>query len=177
MICNQPIGAGDTVYLVNGQRMPVHRGECDSKLRAQLPRVVAQVQPLSGFMGNRPGEGAVSRLWFFVGLYVLLSLTFAALSAQRALHKGRRPVLWFGLGLVFSVLTYVVLTALPKRAIEAPGGVPQGLHKVAATYAPVRCSKCGRQNHPSATRCVGCGAPLVPDIVSEVARVAAGRRG
>ncbi len=177
LICNEPVGEGDTVYIVNGQRVPVHRGACDAKLRAELPRVVARLQPVSGFLGDRPGESAVSRVWFFAGLYVLLALLFAALCGQRALHKGRRPVLWFGLGLVFPVLGYLVLAALPKRAIEAPGGVPGGLHKVAATYRPQSCAKCGRENHPSATRCLGCGAPLVPEVVSEVARVAVYRSG
>lgn len=177
LICNEPIGEGDTVYIVNGQRVPVHRGACDAKLRAELPRVVARLQPVSGFLGDRPGESAVSRVWFFAGLYVLLALIFAALCGHRALHKGRRPVLWFGLGLVFPVLGYLVLAMLPKRAIEAPGGVPGGLHKVAATYRPQSCAKCGRENHPSATRCLGCGAPLVPDVVSDVARVAVHRSG
>jgi hypothetical protein len=173
MMCDQPIEKSDIVYLINGQRVPVHRGGCDTQFRANPQLTLAKLQPGGAFLGTGPQGRTLSRLWFLVGLYILIALLFAALCAQRALHRGRSPAAWFAWGLIFSVAGYLVLLALPKRPVSALAGVPSGLHKVAATYAPQACLKCGTLNHPSASRCAGCGAPLTPIITSEVSRVSA----
>jgi hypothetical protein len=72
--------------------------------------------------------------------------------------------------LVFHVFAYIALLVLPRGAGEAPAGVPKGLKKIAATHQPVACPGCGELNHPSATKCVGCGGTLVARISSEVSR-------
>jgi hypothetical protein len=173
LMCDQPIGRGDIVYRINGQRVPVHRGACDTRFRANPQLTLAKLQPGGAFLGTGPQGRSLSRLWFLVGLYILIALFFAALCAQRALHRGRSPAAWFALGLIFSVAGYLALLALPKRPVSALAGVPSGLHKVAATYAPQACPNCGTLNHPSAARCAGCGAPLTPKVTSEVSRIIA----
>jgi len=124
-------------------------------------------------MTNRAGNDQpnVSRVWIYGGLYVLLGLVFAAICAHRALHVGYSPWAWFWLGLVLNAFAYLLLLTRPKREVRAPAGVPLGLGKIAATHAPQRCPKCGAFNHPSALRCLGCGASLSPGVESEVSRV------
>ncbi len=170
MVCNRPVHDDDVVFLVRGQRMAIHRGELDRNLRGQLERLVAQLEPRGAFIGAEHNQPALSSVWFLVGLYVLAGLVFAGLSAHRALHAGHSAMAWFALGLVFNAFGYLFLLTRPKRKVQAPAGVPGGLRKIAATYAPQPCPGCGSLNHPSAASCLSCGARLEPKVVSEVAR-------
>jgi hypothetical protein len=172
-VCNEPVGAGDTAYLMAGQRVPVHRGACDAKFHEGPQLILAKLQPRGAFLGTSPQERALSRVWFLLGLYVLVGLIFAALCAHRALHAGHSPAAWFAAGLILSVFAYLALLTRSKRAVSAPGGVPRGLHKVAATYSPEPCPACGHLNHPSARRCLGCGGMLAPKISSEAGKAIA----
>jgi hypothetical protein len=171
MICNKPLGEGDVVYQVRGQRVAMHRQELGADLQAQLKQLLAQLEPRGAFLGAQQGQRALSTIWFLVGVYILLGLIFAALCAHRALHAGRSPLAWFGAGLLFNVFAYFALLAARKREVLAPAGVPGGLRKIAATYAPQPCPLCGSLNHPAADACIGCGARLEPRMLSEVARV------
>ena len=170
VVCNHPVEGGDVVFLVRGQRMPVHFKEWDANLPAQLERLLAQLEPRGAFIGAGPNQPALSEVWFFAGFYILLGLVFAALCAHRALHMGHSPVAWFGIGLVLNAFGYVLLLTRPRREVLAPAGVPGGLRKIAATYAPEPCAGCGTLNHPSASACIGCGGKLEPKSVSEVVR-------
>lgn len=171
LVCNQPIRAGDATYLVKGQRVPIHLGECDRQLRADPQNILPRLRPRGAFLGAGHDELALSNLWFFAGLYVVLGMIFAALCAHRALHAGHSPVAWFGVGLALHAFGYLLLLTRPKREIDAPAGVPPGLCKIAATHPPQPCPGCGAANHPSAGECIGCGQKLQPAIESEVKRV------
>ena len=170
-ICNEPVGQADVVYIVNGQRVPVHRGACLTSLQSRPQHFLAFLQPRGAFLGSQEGGPGLSRFWFLFGVYVLLGLIFGALSAHRALHAGYSPLAWFGLGFLLNVIGYAALLARPKREVFAPAGVPAGLGKIAVTYAPQACPHCGYPNHPSASQCLGCGAPLKPAVVAETVRV------
>jgi len=170
-LCNHPIDTDDSVYLVHGQRLPIHTAEVDASAAGRLKEVIAQLRPRGAFLGAEPGPSGLSQAWFFFGGYVLIGLVFAAMCAHRALHAGHNPVLWFGAGLVFNVFGYLALLTQPRREVIAPAGIPSGLKKISATYAPEACAKCGFTNHPSAIRCLGCGAALAPRTTSEVARI------
>jgi hypothetical protein len=185
IVCNNPVGPDDSVYLVQGQRVPVHAAE-EREFLSNPRQYLMRLKPMGGAllgadsnqsgMTNRAGndQPVVSRMWIYTGLYVLLGLVFAAICAHRALHTGHRPGVWFGLGLLLNALAYILLLTRPKREVRAPAGVPSGLGKIAATHAPERCPKCGAFNHPSAVRCLGCGATLSPGVESEVRRVGLG---
>jgi hypothetical protein len=164
------VGAGDLAYVINGQRVVVHRGACLVGLQARPAHYLALLQPRGAFLGAEGGGAMLSRLWFLFGLYILLGLIFGALCAHRALHSGHDPAAWFGIGLALNVLGYAALLTRGKREVFAPAGVPAGLHKFASTYAPHPCTACGRANHPSAAKCACCGAALQPRFVSEVTR-------
>jgi hypothetical protein len=183
IVCNNPVGPDDSVYLVQGQRVPVHAGAEEREFFLHPRNYLMRLKPLGGAllgadsnqpaMANRAGNDrpGVSSMWIYSGLYVLLGLVFAAVCAHRALHTGYSPWAWFGLGLLFNAVAYILLLTRPKREVYAPAGVPLGLGKIAATHAPQRCPKCGVFNHPSATKCIGCGASLSPRVESEVSRV------
>ena len=170
LICNQPVGANDAVYLIQGQRVPLHYAAHHEALGPQLAALLVQLKPRGAFLGAVEQHTRLSWKWFAAGLYVLGALVFAGLAAHRALHAGHNPVAWFAVGLAFSAVGYLWLLTRPRRAVFAPAGVPGGWRKIAATRAPEACPACGMLNHPSATQCLGCGRRLEPKTVSEVAR-------
>ena len=182
IVCDNPVGPDDAVYLVQGQRVAVHAKE-EREFLSHPRKYLMRLKPLGGALlgadSNQPGMAnrtgnerqEVSRTWIYSGLYVLLGLVFAAICAHRALHVGYSPWAWFGLGLVLNAFAYLLLLTRPKRQVKAPAGVPLGLGKIAATHAPQRCPKCGACNHPSAAECLGCGTSLSPGVESEVSRV------
>lgn len=174
LVCNQPIHKSDLVYLVQGQRAPIHLEGCNDKFLAQPQHWLAQLKPRGAFLGAGEEQRALSAAWFFVGFYVLLGLIFAALCAHQALHMGRGPVGWFAVGLLFNAFGYLVLLTRPKLELRALAGVPRGLGKVPVTYAPRTCTMCGATNHPSAIACSDCGAKLMPAVDSEVRRAGLG---
>jgi hypothetical protein len=183
IVCNNRVRPEDSVYLVQGQRVPMHAGAEEREFFLHPREYLMRLKPVGGAllgadsnqpgMANRAGDDrqGVSRMWIYSGLYVLLGLIFAAACAHRALHTGYSPGLWFGLGLVLNAIAYILLLTRPKREIYAPAGVPSGLGKIAATHAPQRCPQCGTFNHPSAVHCLRCGANLSPAIESEVSRI------
>ncbi len=182
IVCNNPVRPDDPVYLVQGQRVPMHAEE-EREFLLHPRKYLMRLKPLGGALlgadSNQPGTAnggndsrpEVSGAWIYGGLYVLLGLVFAGVCAHRALHTGYSPWGWFELGLVFNVVAYILLLTRPQREVRAPAGVPSGLGKIAATHAPQRCPKCGALNHPSAPKCLRCGATLSPRVESEVSRV------
>ncbi len=175
LVCQKPLEAGDGAYLAEGQRLPVHRGGCEARLRAQPLVWLARLQPSGALFDSKKDSGALSRFWFFTGAYILLGLVFGALCAHRALHKACCPVTWFGLGLAFNVFAYLFLWMRPQGVMVAPAGVPPGLGKISATFAPRACPRCGAANHPAAAACLDCGAKLESLVVSEVVKAGVGR--
>jgi len=169
MLCNHPVGEGDAVYLVHGQRVALHVAEMQTASTERLQALLAQLKPRGAFLGEI-GPANLSPGWFFFGCYVLLGLIFAAVCAHRALIAGQNPIVWLLAGLFLNVFAYAALLTRPKREVAAPAGVPPGLRKISATHAPQACPKCGAENHPSAGECGGCGAKLSPQTTSEVAR-------
>jgi hypothetical protein len=182
IVCNNPVGPDDPVYLVQGQRVHVHADE-EREFLSNPRKYLMRLKPLGGALlgadSNQPGmanragndQPRVSRVWIYSGLYVLLGLVFAGICAHRALHTGYNPVAWFGLGFLLNAVAYILLSTRSKREVYAPAGVPSGLGKIAATHAPQRCPQCGAFNHPSAIHCLTCGASLSPEVESEVRRV------
>jgi hypothetical protein len=170
-VCNKPIGPDDVVYLVDGQRVPVHRRDCDAQLHANPTKYLAKMKPRGALLDASSVSAQASYGWLYFGFYMLAGLVFAAVAAHRAFHVGRRPLVWLALGLVGNLPAYAVLLALPKREVRALAGIPAGLGKIASTYSPQACPQCGAENHPSARECSACGTKLNPTLESEAARV------
>jgi len=174
LVCNEPIGSDDFVFLVKGQRVAVHRVNCYGMLLGHPYRFLAILQPHGAFLGAGAEEQAVSFAWFLVGLYILSGLVFGALGAHGALHRGRSAMAWFGLGLALNVFGYLLLYLFSRRQMEGAPSVPSGLRKVPATSNPLPCPRCGKTNHPAAEQCSGCGAKLQPFLESEVKKAGFG---
>ena len=169
--CGKPISRQDVTYLVDGQRVAVHTGPCLGILAAAPAKWLAKLKPRGAFLDASAAKLGLSTGWLFFGSYVLLGLTFGALAAHRALHVGRDPLTWLGIGLVANLPGFLGLLALPKQEVHALAGMPTGLAKIASTYSPEACPACGTTNHPSARQCSACGGTLQPRFVSEVQRV------
>jgi len=168
LVCNRPVEGDQLAYLVDGQRVAVHRGSCDSSFRSNPGRWLARLKPHGAFLAAEPGQEPLAGAVFYAGLYVLIGLVFGALSAHRAFSAGYQPLGWFALGLLFNFAAYLFLISRPRREVAAPAGVPAGLRKIASTFSPETCPRCGAANHPSGAQCSGCGAELQPKFRSEV---------
>ena len=168
--CGKPVTKHDVTYMVEGQRVAVHKGLCLGALSAKPVEWLSKLKPRGALIDATAAQVGLSSGWLFFGIYILLGLIFGALAAHRAFSVGRDPLTWLAVGFVTNVIGYAVLLALPRREVRALAGVPAGLGKVASTYSPEACPACGAENHPSAHVCSGCGATLKPRIVSEVQR-------
>jgi hypothetical protein len=165
--CGKPITKNDVTYMVDGQRVPAHKGKCLGALAAKPVEWLSKLKPRGAFLDATAAKVGLSSGWLFFGSYMLLGLIFGALAAHRAFSVGRDPLSWLVIGFLTNIFGFAILLALPRQEVHALGGVPAGLTKVAATYAPESCPACGAENHPSARVCSGCGGALAPRIVSE----------
>lgn len=136
LTCGKPITKDDVTYAVDGQRVPVHKGKCVGALAAKPVEWLSKLKPRGAFLDARAAKLGLSAGWLVLGSYILLGLIFGALAAHRAFSVGRDPLLWLVVGFLTNITGLAVLLALPRREVHALGGVPAGLAKVAATYAP-----------------------------------------
>jgi hypothetical protein len=165
--CGKPIKKDGVTYMVEGQRVPVHKGPCLGALAAKPVEWLRELKPHGAFLDATAAKVGLSTGWMIFGSYILLGLIFSALAAHRSFSVGRDPLVWLAVGFVTNVIGYAVLLVLPRQEVHALAGVPSGLGKVAATYSPEVCPSCGAENHPSARACSGCGGTLAPRVVSE----------
>ena len=171
IVCGKAIGASDRVYRVEGQRVPVHRGVCESAFAAYPELFLSRLKPRGAFLGAEPNpETHIGWGWFLFGAYVLLGLMFGAICAYRAVNQALSPWPWFLAGFCLNIFGLLALVTRPA-GYSGIAGLPRGLVKVPTTYSPRPCPMCGTMNHPSAKVCVGCGSKLEPVVSSEVARV------
>lgn len=170
VVCGKLLADSDVVLWVGGQRVPLCAAQVNSFLKNQ-DRYLAKMQP-KGALFNEGMRAPTSRGllsgWFIGGLYILVALVFAGLSGYTAVSKGLPPMPNFFIGFFLSAFGY--LYVLTRPAVTGQGEIPSGLVKVPTTLAPVPCPACGHANHPSSTKCVGCGGKLVPITQSEVRR-------
>lgn len=169
--CNNSMHLDSAGYalLYRGRKIPIHTF-CENAVRSNpaiYQTYFASLQPRGAlFQENDAGQTGVKAGWFIFGLIVLVALLTGGLSGYAAVSKGLQPIPNFFIGLTIVGFLYV----LTRPSAVKPGEVPEGLVKVPTTLAPVPCEKCGYTNHPSATKCAGCGTKLKPLMQSEVER-------
>ena len=170
LTCGKPITKDEVTYMVDGQRVSVHKGACVGALAAKPVEWLSKLKPRGAFLDAGAATLGLSAGWLVIGSYVLIGLIFSALAAHRAFSVGRDPLLWLVVGFLTNIAGFAVLLILPRQELHALSGVPGGVGKVASTYSPEACPTCGAENHPSARNCSGCGGALIPRLVSEAQR-------
>lgn len=164
-VSGKPLGPEDVCLLVDGRRVPLKKEAVKIFLNNQK-EYFSKMQPKSALFTEEMGKPRIlSMSWFIFGIYMLVGLFFAALTSHIAVGKGLKPIPWFFIGLVFSVLGFLVVQT---RKSEARGFIPHGFKKVPLTVKPSICPSCGYENHPSARICSQCGIDLTPETESEV---------
>ena len=179
LVCGKPVSPDDGVHLMHrGRRVHLCEGECAAHWHASPEIHFSQLQPRGALFNESAKEPDIlPGGWLTVGLAVLYALVFATLTAYIAVGRGRAPLPWFFLGLVFTFLALIAVLVLERYdSSHLPQGLPKGMRKVATTHQSIRCHGCGAPNHPSAGACSRCGAALTPIVASDVQR-AAGEAG
>ncbi len=174
IVCGVPLTEEDVVLIVRGRRVPLNRAMVDSFMNNKT-HYFAKLQPKGALVQENleapegTAQGGISFGWFLFGAYVLVALLFAGLSGYHAVSKGLSAIPHFFIGLFLSAFGYLYVLTRPSQVEKDT--IPPGLARVPDTHAPVGCPKCGNENHPSASKCAGCGAELQPLYESEVTRV------
>ena len=165
VVCGQELSEGDTVYLVEGQRVGV-KEMMKAELFANPWQYLEHLKPRGGLFGGETApEGGASNVWLLLGVYVLLGLVFAGLAAHQAVNTGRPAAPWLLAGLLFNVFAYIALLAKGGEARADPRY--SGVTKIPSTAEPAACPNCSGLNHPAATVCSHCGIELSPASASE----------
>ena len=166
--CGKPMPEGSSLYQVRGVWVPLCSESCARDFALDPGRFLSRLLPRAALFSEEIGGSLPVRVtWLAVALYVLLGLTCGGIAAQIAVSHGLPRLPWFLAGLLANV---VALALLAPRAARTAAAL-HGLAKIAATASPAPCPSCGRTNHPSASRCVHCGAALVPLVEPETRRV------
>ncbi len=173
LVCDQRVFGKDVVEVrYQGRTFFVAAGEMFELFIQDPEQYFRKLRARSALFDERGvGQSSMGWGWLGFGLYILLGLVIGAVCAYQAVRKGLAPVPWFFAGLVGNgAVLAVLLNAADADRARAPAGIPKGLRKVPLTYTPVPCEACGRENHPSAHTCSGCGASLEPSVEPETAR-------
>jgi hypothetical protein len=179
MVCGKKINDSAITVEYRGKTYPLHSREekafWDKALQAgKLDSIVAKTEPRGAlFQGDthflnpeQDAEDFFSRSGMAVGIWILVAVISGGIGAAFAVKTHRTPITAF----VIAFLLPVVGVAL---AFVLPRGEPQFEmrgYKIPKTHAGILCRKCGRSNHPSATRCLSCGAEMSPSAESEVTK-------
>ena len=172
-VCGARLTEVDVAVYVRGRRIPIQKEMIDTFL-ANKERYLQRLETRSALFQEEMGApsgvalGGISLGWFLFGAIVLTSLLFGGMSAYSAISKNQSPISCFLLGFFLNIFGFFYV--LIKYHGSRGGEISLGLHKVPVTLSPVGCPSCSYPNHPSATRCVGCKASLVPKIESEASR-------
>ncbi len=173
IVCEQQI-YGDEIVEVRFKGRTFHvAGKMLEALESDTNSYFQQLQARSALFDERSMEGReMSFGWLLFGSYVLVGLIFAAICGYLAVGRSLAPLPWFFAGLVGNVAALMVLLVSARGdSTVLPAGIPSGLAKVPVTRAPLPCTQCGADNHPSAAACGGCGSELSPLVQAEMARI------
>ena len=152
-----PLGQDDICLIVSGRRLTLKKEAL--KFFLEHPQKIFDKVKLSGalFVDEMNQSRQLELKWFLLGLYLFAGLIFGALSAQAAIKKGFKPLIWFLLGIFTTIIGYCIILA---KSSEHKVSIPSGKTKVPSTADPIPCPNCSYENHPKATNCYGCGKSL-----------------
>ena len=166
LVCNVLLDENGLGFLYRGRRVTLHIQHAQTFLDNPL-HYFSKLQPRGALFQEDVLRSPVNLGWLILGIWMVLGLVAAAFCTHTALRKGFPPVIWFFIGLVANLIgVLLVLRQPPVAQVD----LPPRLGKIPVTAPPVRCPKCGAENHPSARQCTGCCAEMQPTMASEVTR-------
>jgi len=169
-VCGNSLDSNDVVLIIMGRRVPLKR-EMVAEFLSHQDQYFSTMQPRGALFQEESTPASsdeVNFFWFWVGLYVLVALVSAAVSAYTAVRKGLPPARFFLVGLLFSIPGCLyALAQSPQILTDVMHGA---FPRVSVTHDPVLCPHCGAMNHPASRKCTTCGAELSPKVSSEVRR-------
>ena len=111
IVCDTPIATDETAVKIRHKGRTVHVNEkLLDEWRADPGRYFSKVQARSMLFDEESvvAQGT-GRVWWVVGVYVVVGLIVGAACAYIAVHRGRCPRRWFMWGLVVNVLALAAL--------------------------------------------------------------------
>lgn len=180
LVCEKTHSTSQHTAEYKGMRIPLCSSDCMTeferrRLAGTLDSITSKIEPRTAlFQEDSNPKVGLSKLYFLVGLYVLLGLICGGVAAFVAVQKGLPGGSAFALALAFNILGLVFVMTRPAREMPFTS---RGLDKIPSTRDGIICPQCGRANHPSAQACIACRAKLSPLIPSEVQLAGLRREG
>ena len=168
IVCDGPVGKNGFAIIYKGRRVAI-RPEYVKDFFENPDKYFPKLQPKGALIQEKAIlESGIGYSWLLFGIWVVLALIAASIASNIALRKGFSPLTWYFIGLITSLIGVIIILFKPTSAyVDLPGR----LAKIPSTPQPITCTKCGKENHPTASQCIGCGAKMQPQMESEVARV------
>ncbi len=179
IVCDEPAAGNETQVVYRGSSHPVCAGYClktweHAVQEDKLDALVFKVEPRGAlFQGDSKflnptfqKANPLSNLWLWLGIWLVVAIVSGGFSAAMAIVSHRSGLFAFVLGFLLPGLGILIIKLLPGKSgkFELRGT------KVPTTHNESYCPQCNHPSHPSAERCIGCGASLTPKFKSEVFR-------
>jgi len=179
IVCDEPLTQSEAHVVYRGVPHPVCEGKClkeweHAVQEDKLDALVFKVEPRGAlFQGDSKflnptfqKANPLSSLWLWVGIWLVVAIFSGGFSAAMAIVSHRSGLFAFALGFLLPGLGILIIKLLPgkPKEFELRGT------KVPTTHNESYCPQCNHPSHPSAERCIGCGASLTPKFKSEVFR-------
>jgi len=179
IVCDEPVAGNETHVVYRGVPHPVCEGKClkeweHAVQEDKLDALVFKVEPRGAlfqgdskflnptFQKNHP----LSNNWLWMGIWMVTAIVSGGFSAAKAIVLHRSALFAFVLGFLLPGLGILIIKLLPGKS----GNFELRGTKVPTTHNESYCPQCNHPSHPSAERCIGCGASLTPKFKSEVFR-------
>ena len=182
LVCGGAIEGRAATVTYRGRAYPVHAAHCygkwcEARDAGNLDTIVHRMEPRAAlFQGDaqflNPEFQAANPLrtfWLWAGVWILIAIVSGGIGAALAVPAHRSGLGAFALGFVLPI----VGIALAARLTPRSGELPLRGSRIPRTHEQGACHMCSRHVHPSASQCPGCGAVLVPGVVSEVEKAKA----
>ena len=179
IVCDEPVAENETQVVYRGVPYPVCEGYClktweHAVQEDKLDALVFKVEPRGAlFQGDSKflnptfqKANPLSILWLWVGVWLVVAIVSGGFSAAMAIVSHRSGLFAFVLGFLLPGLGILAIKLLPVKSKEFE---LRGT-KIPTTHNESYCPQCNHPSHPSAERCIGCGASLTPKSKSEVFR-------
>ena len=155
--------------LWNGRRYYLGTELCQEKFLEDPEYYAREIEPRAAlFRSQNPSSPSMGAPMLALSVLFVVGLVAGGFSSYVAVQKGYSGVHWFAYGVLLNVLAVFAIARKEPRPV---GFRRDGLAKMPVTHAPVPCESCGRENHPAAAQCSGCGRALSPTVEGDTARL------